>query len=283
MKELTMYVHDGTFHADDVYSCALMKMYAESCAMHFSVVRLERNKPIPEMVIGTDSDIIVADIGCGEFDHHQDDARVRPTGEKYAAFGLLFKKYWNEFFDEKTAADKFDKEFIIPIDLCDNFGPSKYPSERSEDIAYMNNCKPSDTSVQYNRFMHAVSIAEDILTAQFDTRNRTALQAKDVANFIKFDETIEIAHFDHFVPAYLFKGSNVKFVIMPREEAGADVKWNLISVDSEKYPCLSKEDLGDDLKDLCTFVHPNKFMSIFQSFQAADLAANKALIAIKNK
>lgn len=72
------FTHGGKFHADDVFSAALLKILNPE-------IQIERGFQVPENYDG-----VVFDIGGGEFDHHQADARVRENGVKYAAFGLLW-------------------------------------------------------------------------------------------------------------------------------------------------------------------------------------------------
>ena len=67
-----------------------------------------------------ENNIIVYDIGYGEFDHHQKDAEVRENGVKYAAFGLLFREFGEILFSNKDDQDAFDKSVCQPIDIADN-------------------------------------------------------------------------------------------------------------------------------------------------------------------
>ena len=73
--------HGGNFHADDVFSAALLKMVNPE-------IDIVRTFKIPDDFAG-----IAFDIGYGEYDHHQEAAAVRENGIPYAAFGLL----WREF------------------------------------------------------------------------------------------------------------------------------------------------------------------------------------------
>lgn len=56
------FTHGGKFHADDVFSAALL--------LHFNPqLTIQRGNRVPEDFAG-----IVFDIGRGEYDHHQKDA-----------------------------------------------------------------------------------------------------------------------------------------------------------------------------------------------------------------
>ena len=110
--------HAGKFHADDVFSAALLKIV-------FPKIRIARSFRVPPTFNG-----IVFDIGFGLYDHHQEDAPVRENGVPYAAFGLLWREYGKsalasfgckEIFLEKEEKH-FDEVFVQPLDLDDNTG-----------------------------------------------------------------------------------------------------------------------------------------------------------------
>lgn len=50
-------------------------------------------------------DVIIYDIGYGKFDHHQEDAKVRENGIKYASFGLLFDYYAKDLLESLGVED----------------------------------------------------------------------------------------------------------------------------------------------------------------------------------
>ena len=100
--------HAGKFHADDVFSAALLRILNPD-------IQFKRVLSVPENFDG-----IVFDIGWGKFDHHQSGAPVRENGVPYAAFGLLWKEYGSFLLGEE--ADSFDEHFIQPLDLEDNTG-----------------------------------------------------------------------------------------------------------------------------------------------------------------
>ena len=72
------FTHGGKFHADDVFSTALLQIVRPD----FTV---QRGFTVPD-----DFDGIVYDVGLGLFDHHQEPRETRPNGVPYAAFGLLW-------------------------------------------------------------------------------------------------------------------------------------------------------------------------------------------------
>ena len=93
------FTHSGKFHADDVFSAALL-LYLNP------EINISRGNKVPE-----DFDGIVFDIGRGQYDHHQKDSRVRENGVPYAAFGLLWEALGEEILGQELA-EKFDQSFV---------------------------------------------------------------------------------------------------------------------------------------------------------------------------
>ena len=90
-KDAKAFTHGGKFHADDVFSSALL-LYINP------EIVISRGNKAPE-----DFDGIVFDIGRGRYDHHQKDSRVRENGVPYAAFGLLWEVLGKEILGEELA------------------------------------------------------------------------------------------------------------------------------------------------------------------------------------
>lgn len=88
LKDASAFTHSGKFHADDVFSSALL-LY-----LNPEITILRGNK-VPE-----DFDGIIFDIGRGRYDHHQKDSRIRENGIPYAAFGLLWEELGTEILGE---------------------------------------------------------------------------------------------------------------------------------------------------------------------------------------
>lgn len=118
--------HNGIFHCDDVVGIAILAI----AHMHTDayVVRTRKIDDLNKL------DIVI-DIGGGLFDHHMAGFNVcRPTGEKYASAGLVWKEFAEEAIrnvmtekgisindnEIKTVKEQLDREVIIPVDMEDN-------------------------------------------------------------------------------------------------------------------------------------------------------------------
>ena len=156
------FTHSGKFHADDVFSSALL-LYLNP------QITITRGNRVPEEYDG-----IVFDIGRGRYDHHQRDSRVRENGVPYAAFGLLGEELGGEILGE-TLAQRFDEEFVQPLDNNDNTG------EKNELATLIGNFNPvwdeteaADGVTEEERdrglsvgFLRAVQVAGMVLENKF--------------------------------------------------------------------------------------------------------------------
>ena len=114
-----MAVHSGVFHADVVFSVAMMKGI---------IADLEVVRTRDEDILATCD--LVADVGGGAYDHHQMDKKLREDGIPYCAFGLVWQDFGGAYvtnnFEGLTeeqvqeVVDTIAYEFITQIDASDN-------------------------------------------------------------------------------------------------------------------------------------------------------------------
>ena len=108
--------HSGKFHLDDVMSAVLLVIY-------YGYLLLLRVDKVPNDL---PSNVVVFDIGGGEFDHHQSDGNgIRENGVPYASCGLIWRKYGMEIV-RRTGTTRpdlvfkwVDEELIQSIDATD--------------------------------------------------------------------------------------------------------------------------------------------------------------------
>ena len=206
-KDAKAFTHGGKFHADDIFSSALL-LYLNP------EIQITRGNQVPEEYDG-----IVFDIGRGAYDHHQKDSRVRENGIPYAAFGLLWEELGTEILGEELA-EKFDESFVQPLDQNDNTG------EKNELASLIGSFNPAwDAKGNHDdAFFHAVSMAGMILESKFerfrgneraDRKIEEILEAHDDAvEEGKCDERIQIL--PEFVPCQKrLSETEIAFVIFP--------------------------------------------------------------------
>ena len=211
----TAFTHSGKFHADDVFSSALL-LYLNP------EIRIIRGNKVPE-----DFDGIVFDIGRGRYDHHQKDSRIRENGIPYAAFGLLWEELGAEILGEELA-QKFDESFVQPLDNNDNTG------EKNELATLIGNFNPTWDAQGGNdeAFFQAVSVAGMILENKFerylgneraDKRVEEILEEhqKAILSGEKSKEEARILILPEFVPCKKrLSETDIAFVIFPSNRGG---------------------------------------------------------------
>lgn len=206
-KDASAFTHSGKFHADDVFSSALL-LYLNP------EITITRGNKVPE-----DFDGIVFDIGRGRYDHHQKDSRIRENGIPYAAFGLLWEDLGCEILGDELA-EKFDEAFVQPLDNNDNTG------EKNELASLIGSFNPSwdENGGTDEAFFRAVSVAGMILENKFarylgneraDKRIEEVLETRDQTG----DSRILVL--PEFIPCQKrLSETEVAFVIFPSNRGG---------------------------------------------------------------
>ena len=211
-KDASAWTHNGKFHADDVFSAALL-LYLNP------EIRIFRGNRVPEDFAG-----IVFDIGRGRYDHHQKDSRIRENGIPYAAFGLLWEELGADILGEELA-EKFDESFVQPLDDNDNTG------EKNELASLIGSFNPAWDSEDNNdeAFFQAVSVAGMILDHKFerylgneraDQRVNELLKAKEEQSAENTEDS-RILVLPEFVPCQKrLSETQIAFVIFPSNRGG---------------------------------------------------------------
>ncbi len=108
-------VHDGTFHADDVFAAAILLMINQS----ISVIRSRD----PQILATADFRIDVGGKHCiatGDFDHHMaGGAGKRSNGIPYAACGLIWKQFGRQIVPSDHVFDHIERKLIQTVDAID--------------------------------------------------------------------------------------------------------------------------------------------------------------------
>ena len=199
------FTHSGKFHADDVFSAALL-LYLNP------EIQITRGNRVPE-----EYEEIVFDIGRGKYDHHQKNSRVRENGTPYAAFGLLWEELGEEILG-KELAEKFDESFVQPLDLNDNTG------EKNELATLIGNFNPTWDAKggSDEAFFQAVSVAGMILEHKFERfqgNERADQRVEELLADCK--EGTKILVLPEFVPCQKrLSETEIAFVIFPSNRGG---------------------------------------------------------------
>lgn len=116
-KKYTIAVHDGRFHADDIFACAVLSL------VHKGNISITRTR---EKEIIAKADYILDVGGVYDhtrkmYDHHQTEgAGVRDNGIPYATFGLIWKHYGGMLTQMNEVFLGIDRKLAQPVDAGDN-------------------------------------------------------------------------------------------------------------------------------------------------------------------
>ncbi len=219
LKEADFVTHAGNFHADDVFSTALMERI-------FGNIKLIRLKDYKD-----DKTKIAYDIGLGEFDHHgalYD--KKRNNGIHYCSFGLLWQKYGKKYLEQIKVENQeevfsiIDELLVIQIDAFDN---GEYTIDSPFNIyslaSLIEQFRPKNKNEEENTcFIKAVNFANEI----FDRILNDAIIKSKAIETIKIESRKikdKILILDEFIPYEyaLFKlNLDVEFVIYPSNRGG---------------------------------------------------------------
>ena len=122
---LSVAIHDGCFHSDDIFCVALLRRLSTECGFKLELYRTRE----PQILANVDMRVDVG--GCysersWDFDHHQkDDSLMQPEGIKHASIGLLSKWCMTPLFYQM-----FKEKYLLGLEHQDNTGKThpKYSS-----------------------------------------------------------------------------------------------------------------------------------------------------------
>ena len=245
------FTHAGSFHADDVFSTAFLKILNPN-------IKITRGFVVPNNYDG-----IVYDIGGGEFDHHSIDRECRESGVMYAAFGKLWRKY-ADLIVSPYVKDAVDKELISYLDESDNTGKRNLLSSV---IYNYNGYWDEDQSLraQNKRFFEAVDVAKEFLLRYIEKFESIEKAKKYVLScYNKAEKGVVIL--DKYAPwQELLRETDTKVVLYPSNRGGwnAERRLNMGFEFPEKW--WGKRNLSN-VKGFI-FCHASGFMANFETFE----------------
>jgi uncharacterized UPF0160 family protein len=171
-KTVTLATHNSSFHADEVFATACLKIYFEDLKNNKTKIVRSRDTEI------TDKADILFDFGMeynpdkNRYDHHQKGGAGK-RGKydiPYSAFGLIWKHYGEELVENKEIHEKIDTSFIQQVCATDT-GAIDFKIENTDWVAWtfddtvklfypdaIDNDNDSDEA-----FMLCVRVAKEIL------------------------------------------------------------------------------------------------------------------------
>ena len=267
--------HSGTMHADEVFSTAFLDMYLGDVKV-YRTNNIDYNK--------VSENTIIYDVGRGEFDHHQPDAKKRDNDITYCSFGLLWKEYGKDFLkkfdieyiDEVWAG--IDKDLVEYIDADDNGQFPKieapYKVKTLPGIIKIFNPSFDSGENESEQFTIACNLAKTIFKEEILYINGKVIAEKQLQEELKDITDEKYIVLDKYLPYEDTllgneKYNNLLFVAYPSNRGGYAIKVIPKSIEDktarqsfpEEWAGLEKEELEkiSGIEGL-TFCHTARFI-----------------------
>ncbi len=248
------FTHGGTFHADDVFSAALLKTIKPD-------IEIERGFKVPEGYAG-----LAFDIGMGEFDHHQKDNQSRENGVPYAAFGKLWDKFAKELGISDFVKEKVEEGLVMGIDATDNgFREGRFAGDNllSQSIAAMNPLWTENANTADDKFAEAVEMARGVLTREIE-HAISIEKARGIVLNAPLENNGTTVMLPQYCPwqDFMDERPDAQYVVFPSNRGG----YNVMTIPTEENPMAGRtpfpeEWLGRTNEELgITFCHPGNFI-----------------------
>jgi uncharacterized UPF0160 family protein len=289
--------HDGSFHADDVFAVATLRMVT----------------PDAEVVRSRDKEVIAAadvrvDIGLrddpetGDFDHHQKGgAGTRENGIPYASFGLVWRRHGAALCrNDQQAADDVDARIVQGVDAIDTGFTLAKPvlagvrvTDVSDLVDQFNPAWDEEASDQARceRFEQAVQFATGVLQRQIAGALAGARARTLVDEAIARAEDPRVIELDRSMPwqqAVVTAAPEALYVIYAKK---AD-DWRIHAVPQRLGEFANRKDLpaawaGLQAEQLAAvtgvpdalFCHTARFLAVARSREGIRELARQALAA----
>lgn len=287
--------HDGSFHADEVFAIAALRMAA----------------PEVEVVRTRDPDVLAAaevrvDVGLrddpatGDFDHHQrGGAGERDNGIPYASFGLVWRRYGTSLCggDEIAAAgvearlvqgvDAIDTGFTLSRPVLDGVRPA----DASDLVDLFNPAWDEDASdaARLERFHQALTFATGVLERHIAAALAGARAIGLIEEAIERAADPRLVELDRPMPwhqAVVARAPEALYVVYPKKPDD----WRLQAVPKRLGDFENRRDLpsawaglqGEELAALtgvqdARFCHNARFLATTRSREGVLELARQAL------
>ena len=290
IEEANCITHSGTMHADEVFATAFLDLYREDIKV-FRTANIESNEYPNKLIY---------DIGKGEFDHHQENARLRENGIKYCSMGLLWEKYGKDYLKKyiidniDNVFNEIDKDLIEQIDAIDNGEfpkiEAKYKVKTLSDVIKIFNPSFKSNQKEKDQFIKAVNISKIIFEEEVLSCIGKVKAKELVLNKVKETDKKYII-LDEYMPYEETILNNeiakdIVFIIFPSNRGGYAIKTIPKSSEDKTLRCeipetwagKTDEELEEasGIKDLL-FCHIGRFIISTKTKESAIKAVEKMI------
>lgn len=251
---LNVAIHDYAFHADDLFSIALLEELCEESKCRLNVLRT-RNA---ELLAKADMRVDVGgrfSIETLDFDHHQNDqALMQKNGIKHSAFGLICQWAMTGVFHEI-----YREKFVLGIEAQDNTGKN-HPSYLGVGFMVQSFLPAYGTNENFDEMFE---LARAVVRTVFKrtlvaTQGFLAAEEDAKASIVSEEADGQIVVMNKRVTILPFLHPGWKFVVSPDPTGG----WSFLGLNGnvvpERYRGLNSTSLAElGLKG--KFVHVSGF------------------------
>lgn len=298
-KKNKLITHNGSFHADDIFSSAALFLMLEKRGENAEIIRTRDE----EIIRAGD---YVFDVGgiydekTNRFDHHMaGGAGKRENGIEYSSFGLIWKKFGVEISGGQKIFEIIDKKLVSPIDAGDNgidLVENKYDASPYYIQSFFDIMRPSWIEKTENKeitedkmFLKCVDIAKEILKREIIQAYASVSSFEQVLSIYKNTEDKRIIILDKDYPyeEALNSFSEPLYVIYERT---SDNLWGVRAVRKDPKTFENRKDFPfswGGLRDVelqkitgvsdAVFCHRALFLAVAKSKEGAIQLAKKAL------
>lgn len=299
MNKKKIITHNAKFHADDVFSVAVLLLHLDSEA---EIIRTRDEKII-------ETGDFVVDVGGvyepenNRFDHHQiGGAGKRDNNIPYASLGLVWKKFGEDLCGTKEVAIALDEKLIQPIDAGDNgvdIEKSLFKNISKYNIgSFINTHRPTwkETQNFNEKFIEAVDFAKKILKREIKITKDWVEAKFIVVDKFKNSKDKRLVVFNkeenfgrELIEDVLVNFNEPLYAVLPRSEPSL---WQVIAIKKEFNTFLLRKSLpknwlgkkDEELQEItnvkdATFCHRKGFMCVVGSKEGAVSLVKKALEA----
>jgi uncharacterized UPF0160 family protein len=286
--------HDGTFHADDVFAIATLKLAGVASGVIRTRDQAEMNACDLRVDVGLKNDA-----SAGDYDHHQKGgAGQRPNGIKYASFGLIWLQYGADVSGSAAIAQHVERKLVQVVDAHDN-GQNVYQttieglvvSSVDRSIAMFNPTweEPASETDLRKAFDTAVETAQKLLVREIAMAKSEVDAAKLVKHAIEESHDPRLIVLDRYLPwreVVVAEAPEAQFVVFFRDEG----RWTIQTIPEKIGVFKSRRDLpeewaGKQAQDLAAvtgvpdaiFCHIGRFVAAAGSKEGALKLAELAL------
>ncbi len=285
--------HNGSFHADEVFAVAAMKLLPEPVEVLRTRYREDLAKADLRIDVG-----FSYDPSRGDFDHHQREFDlVRENGIGYASFGLIWREYGARICGDAQVADAVEQTLVQPVDANDtgqqisqNLIEGIRPMNVNAVIGGFNARWDEELSDEQERerFDAAVELARGILEREIGSATSGLKAVRLVREAIAAAEDPRVIELSQNIPwkqIVVTEAPEALFVIYPKRQG-----YGLETVPKELGTFENRKDLPaawaglehDELAELtgvpdALFCHAKRFLAVATSHEGIEALASLAI------